>query len=178
MSFLLTRERVRQAWKILEPSVLAGMECGLFHRRDLHVVVVDGTMRLPGHTFRDAVIWEKSLGRQAEWEHPYLFIARAKAYATWRTSRSTPEMVRLAPQLLEHGDTIYDGSVYLNGVIAAASGQKSHFDFWIASAMATLSQQLCVDEMERIREAGESPFLGPPDESLMVETFFDFPAES
>lgn len=106
----------------------------LFKRPDLHVVVAKPWIQQSTHIeslhyFETRVIWfEMTFGDPRTWQYDYRKIARAKARTTWWHSLSMREIILTRPELLRVGDTVWPGSLIINGIVGASSGQKPAID--------------------------------------------------
>jgi hypothetical protein len=92
----------------------------------LHLVVLD-----PSHPFLQAndeprILAEHSIGDRDRWDVDYADYARRKARLSWRHRRDSRRLLD-APHLLGAGEQPLWGSVWLDGIVVAASGA---FPIW------------------------------------------------
>lgn len=130
--FFLTAKQAKEAFKaFVQPSILDAMQHGHVNRSDLHVVVLN-----PNVQYTEGVdlpiLFEQSIGDRPKWEKwdgkSFDDFARAKAAMSWRTGKSSREVVLTTPQLLIPGDTSLWGSAVVDGVICGISGVQPYFD--------------------------------------------------
>ncbi|RZJ09821.1 MAG: hypothetical protein EOP39_10415 [Rubrivivax sp.] len=90
----------------------------------LHVVVLDPT-RPDGD--EPTVLYEHSIGDRDRWDVDYADYARRKARLSWRHRMDGRRLQLLEPHRLHADDALLWGSVYLDGLVVAASGA---FPIW------------------------------------------------
>jgi hypothetical protein len=142
---ILNPTLVYKAFEIVRPLIEVTMNGGYTHRRDLAVVVTATEVinpREPDMSFENNCYLVSYLGNIEEWEYDYKSIALSKAELSVRTGKGSAE---LGPQYLLLGDTIYWGSVVLDGIVVACSGVKPYYDemfsMWIAAAVKALCKE-------------------------------------
>lgn len=155
-SYLLSRDVAKKAVDIVRPVILAGRKSGVLEDGNLHVVIMNPVAR-PHHVTnkRKAILYEESFGQSALWKYPLDEIARAKAFESWRTGLSTHEIVEARPYLLQaddgHADTVYYGSVVLEGIAVGVSGGDPHVDEMLAHMIAAACRALCIEAMQKLK---------------------------
>ena len=130
--FFLTAEQAREAFEaFVIPGIQLAMRNGHVNRKHLHVVVLN-----PCVPFAEGVdlpiLFEHSIGKRSNWAEwdgkSFDDFARAKATMSWRTGKSSREVVLTMPQMLISGDTSLWGSAVIDGVICGVSGVQPYFD--------------------------------------------------
>ncbi len=132
---ILTREIVATIIESLKPSINALL--ALHERKYLYVVV-----------YQDHGPWEPlfsgAVGAQdGEMPEKYGLIANAKAELSRRTRMNSADALQAAAHTLQGGDVFYQGSVYLFGLIVAASGAPGPLDEAISSMIAANLRAYC-----------------------------------
>lgn len=140
----------KRAFEILKPSIKSLLKEEA-RREDMHIVVMNPTIKPWEATFEEAVLIEFSLTNRDSWENPYDVMALGKAKQAWRDGQSNVEKHLLAPATLKDGDVAFYGSFAYQGVIVAASGVEGWFDQLISGWMALTIQQLCQDYYQRFK---------------------------
>jgi hypothetical protein len=141
-----------EAIRLLTPSIEVLLR-EKAKRTDMHVVIMDPTLKPWESSFEDAVLLEHSFTERSGWENPYDELARAKAEQAWRLGRSNRELFQNAPALLRDGDVAFYGSFEYEGVIVAASGVEAWYDVLVSGWIATAVQQLAQAEFQTWKEA-------------------------
>ena len=130
--FFLTTKKAQGAF---EAFVLPGIQLAMRDKHaegeHLHVVVLD-----PCVPFAEGadlpILFEHSIGERSDWKRwnglTFDDFARGKAAMSWRTGKSSREVVLTMPQLLVPGDTALWGSAVIDGVICGISGVQPYFD--------------------------------------------------
>ncbi len=138
MSRTLNRIMAKQAIDLVLPSILAAIESGkLGNYSGFHVVIVNPLCQWSEHTdIQWSILYEYSHGDPEHWKYEFQKIARSKAEISWRTGLSTRVIQLTAPHLLIEGDTIYYGSVVIDGIVVAVSGFKQEIDELFAGMIA------------------------------------------
>ncbi len=95
-------------------------------------------------------IW--SIGPLDDDEGLYAEIARAKAFASWRTGVPMDALVQSMPYMLQanedESDTLFSGSAVLFGITVGASGVQSYFDELAAYMVTAACRALCIQIMQ------------------------------
>ncbi|CAB3934004.1 hypothetical protein QEP16_08540 [Achromobacter insolitus] len=104
----------------------------------LHIVIMNPLARPGACEFAGAILYEESIGDPEKWDADYGAYARGKARLSWRTGRSSHEVLALQPHLLHAKDTQVWGSVAIDGIVVAVSGANPWFDEALAAAIAHL----------------------------------------
>ena len=121
-------------------------------RKDMHVVIMNPTLKPWESSFEDAVLLEHSFTDKSVWENPYDELARAKAKQAWREGRSNRDLFQKAPAALCDGDVAFYGSFEYEGVIVAASGVEGWYDVLICGWIAMAVQQLAQAELQAFKQ--------------------------
>lgn len=139
-SFLLTRELARRAIdRIAAVLDEAARDVRVNQGGFCHVVVMDPALGPGDCAFEEAILLEHSAGGPRErWDADYAAFARAKAALSWRHRCDSAVLQQQRPWLLRAGDTPLWGSVWLDGLVVAASGGEAEFDEAVAGMVAML----------------------------------------
>ncbi|WP_233564510.1 hypothetical protein [Achromobacter sp. K91] len=119
-------------------------ESGFFH-----VVIMNPLARPEACDFASAILYEESVGDPREWDADYGAYARGKARLSWRTGRSSHDVLALQPHLLHAKDTRVWGSVAIDGIVVAVSGANPWFDEAFAAAIAYLFKAVVLGRQDR-----------------------------
>lgn len=152
-SLYLTKAIAEEAVKTVMPAIMSLMK-NRGVRGDLHIVVLDPTIKPWNGTFTDAVIYEHQIGDPQEWKHDYASIARSKAEQSWRTQMPNGIMQLNAAALIEAGDVKYASAFVepLSGMTVGCSGIQGYFDYLVGGWVALACLQFAKDESEKARE--------------------------
>lgn len=131
-SFFLTADRAREAFEaFVLPGIRLAMRKEHVNRKHLHVVVLNPCVPFAEEADLP-ILFEHSIGERSDWDKwdskTFDDFARAKAMMSWRTGKSSREVVLTTPQLLIPGDTSLWGSAVIDGVICGISGVQPYFD--------------------------------------------------
>jgi hypothetical protein len=140
----------REAIELLTPSIKKLLS-EKAKREDMHIVVMDPTLKPWECSFEEAILYEHSMTDKATWANPYDEIAREKAQQAWRDGESNMHKHLFAPATLKSGESAYYGSFEYEGVIVASSGVESWFDVLISGWVALTIQQLAQDEYNKFK---------------------------
>lgn len=122
----------------------------------VHLLVLDPAIDGPGFKHSE-VLGERSYGLPARrWDADYAAFARAKADLSWRHRCDGRAVQALAPQRLRDGDSAAGGSVYLDGLVVAASGCAPEYDEVAASLVAVMLRARARRKLAAMR----GPFIG------------------
>ncbi len=142
MQGILTDSLVTRAFDLVRPCIELTMRSGITSGEDLAVVVTatndinPWTPEADGKSFEDSCYLVASIGKLERHTYPIAKIALRKAEQSVRTGLPTS---KLAPQYLLGDDTLYWGSVVVDGIVVACSGLKPYHDemfaYWIATAI-------------------------------------------
>lgn len=144
------KKLAERAYEIIKPSIekLLKEEA---KREDMHIVVMNPTMKPWEATFEEAILLEISVTDRNKWENPYDEMALGKAKQAWRDGRSNVEKHLMSPATLKDGDVAFYGSFEYQGVIVAASGVEGWFDQLVSGWMALTIQQLAMDYYQKFK---------------------------
>ena len=90
----------------------------------------------------------KTQPRQIARLKDYAAFARGKARLSWAHGMDSRRLQTLAPHLLREGDSLLWGSVWLDGIVVAASGAFPQFDEVYAGTVAYWLRALAKDARE------------------------------
>lgn len=163
-------ECLTEAHCIRAADLLAGViTTGPFKRKHGFLLVLDPLVRYDNalhgegpttEAFEDAFLFRRDYGDPGSWEHDYTAVARAKAWASWKTGLSSLDIRQQAPYLYEHGMTKWGGSIVLpGGLVIAFSGFEEYFDQMICEMMGAAIKGLCLHEARALMEDGSITFL-------------------
>jgi hypothetical protein len=139
------RRALAMALPMIEPLVA---ERDVVGSGFLYIVVMDPA-RGPGEcAFDDAVLLEHAVGDRSKWDADYAAFARAKARLSWWHGQATHSLQACSPHRLREGDTLLDGSVWLDGIVVAVSGAHPPYDEAFATCIAA-----CLRALARQRHA-------------------------
>lgn len=156
-SHLLTQEVAKRAVEFVLPAIQQLIETKVLKRGDLNIVIAirptywDGD-EIEWVRFEESIVYDYAHTDPSTWEFPFKEIAWHKCFQSWRSGMSTHEMQTRAPHLLEHGDTVYYGSVVQDGLIVACSGVQPYFDEMISAMVLAACRALCIQAREALGE--------------------------
>jgi hypothetical protein len=93
----------------------------------LHVIVLDPAQPSGDGATEPRVLYEHSIGDRDRWDVDYADYARRKAHLAWRHRMDGRRLLMLEPHRLLADDSALWGSVWLDGLVVAASGA---FPIW------------------------------------------------
>lgn len=154
--YALTDDIAKQAIDLATPTILHMMDEKVVTRPYLHIIVaLRDTSERPQLCDVKA---SQSFGTRAEWSNDYRAIAEGKLLITARTGLPSRQVQLMQPELLEHDDVIYWGSVIDGNIIVACSGVQPWFDEAISKIIAGICRALIQEDVEfkrtAIRDAG------------------------
>jgi len=124
-SRFLTAEVAQAAIAAVAPAIAAQLAAPEVSGRGvLHVVVLDPA---PRGEAEPRILYEHSIGDRDRWDVDYADYARRKARLAWRHGMDGRRLLMLAPHRLQADDSLLWGSVWLDGLVVAASGA---FPIW------------------------------------------------
>lgn len=172
----LTPELCDRAFHIVRPAINGAAALNLTPHLGGHMVVMNPRIPRepkyqewmiddPDHPFEKLVLWEKSLGERAHWSGPFDQVARAKAYASWKTGLPTRLINQAAPYLYQFNWTKWPGSaVGLGGFVVAFSGDRDYYDEMYSEMMLAAVKAVCMDSMHNrehgVMQDSDITFLG------------------
>jgi hypothetical protein len=125
-SRFLTPEVAREALRAVEPAIAAQLASPEVSGLGvLHLVVLDPAQHPDAAEPR--ILCEHSIGDRDRWDVDYADYARRKARLAWRHRMDGRRLLLLEPHRLDADDTPLWGSVWLDGLVVAASGA---FPIW------------------------------------------------
>lgn len=93
----------------------------------LYLVVLDPSRPFLQEGDEPRILCEHAIGDRDRWDVDYADYARRKARLSWRHGMDSRRLVMLAPQRLRADEEPLWGSVWLDGLVVAASGA---FPIW------------------------------------------------
>lgn len=151
------KEIAEAAFEIIKPSVQKLLKERAV-REDMHIVVMNPTIKPWEGSFEDAVLAEFSTTDKSGWANTYDVFALGKAKQAWRDGRDNVSKHLLSPATLKDGDVAFYGSFDYEGVIVAASGVEAWFDQLVSGWMALTIQQLCQDYYQKFKSREKMEF--------------------
>lgn len=116
----------------------------------LHVVVMHPSRPYAlGTAFSEAVLHEASLGPRERWDVDYAALARTKARLSWEHGMDSRLLVQMQPHRLRPGDDPLWGSVWLDGLVVAASGAQPIWDEAFSLGIAAALRALAWERWQR-----------------------------
>lgn len=117
----------------------------------LHLVVLDPARPCCGPGSEPRVLYEHSIGARERWDVDYADYARRKARLAWRHGMDSRRLQLMAPHRLAAGEASLWGSVWLDGLVVAASGA---FPIWDECFCLMVAAQLRARAWEAAGTAG------------------------
>lgn len=134
------------AIELVKPAIM-----NLFERtcrKELHIVVMDPTIKPWEAKFEDSILVEHTIGTPAEWTAPFDELARKKAQQAWRDGMANINHQTIHPSALREGDILYFGSFVYGNIVVGCSGVEPYFDMLISSWVALAFEQLSIAEYQ------------------------------
>ncbi|WP_435236615.1 hypothetical protein ACR30L_03270 [Psychromonas sp. PT13] len=134
------------AIELVKPAIM-----NLFERtcrKELHIVVMDPTIKPWEAKFEDAILVEDTTGTPAEWTAPFDELARKKAQQAWRDGVANINHQTQHPASLREGDILYFGSFVYGNIVVGCSGVEPYYDMLISSWVALAFEQLTIAEYQ------------------------------
>lgn len=131
----------------------------LLKRNQCHIVVLVPAMEdarvanypdWPNYPVQPYALYQRSIGKDEGWEHPYAEIAMCKALQLW-TDRNDDRTMPI-PHLLFPGDTPFWGGVKRRGIVVTCSGVQPWFDKMISGIIADIIVGLAHNAYENDEE--------------------------
>ncbi len=162
---LLDASAAREAVEMALPSIEKALQRpGVSGERCLHLVIVDPLAKYGTRSFKEAILYEHSVGDPKQWDADYRSFARGKAELAWKSGCDTHVIQEVHPHMLQIGDTLLWGGVCRDGLIVAASGAHAWFDEAFANMVAGFLLAIAQERSRLAREKGaflEEPAKGP-----------------
>ena len=128
VSRFLTPEVAQAALAALTPAIAAQLAAPEVSGLGvLHLVVLDPAQPPAGDVTEPRILHEHSIGDRDRWDVDYADYARRKARLAWRHGMDGRRLLMLEPHRLQADDSLLWGSVWLDGLVVAASGA---FPIW------------------------------------------------
>lgn len=151
---ILTPEIAQDAIRFLRPEIEQILR--LFAKRQHLAIVVTAVEAINprdrSKSFKNSCLAVASIGNKADWEHDYEAVALSKAELSVRTGLDT---YKLPPHYRLAGDTVYSGSVVIDGIVVACSGVEGYLDEMIAGLIAVFVKGLCKHKLAQLPEGIE-----------------------
>jgi len=147
----LTRQLASQQFiSIIAPEVKRLADVNIIKRASLALVLLDPSVPYaPGEKL--PILFSGGV-KDEPWAKPYDEFAQAKAMISWRTGLSSRVVQQTMPHLVESGDTVWWGSVVLDGLIVAASGVMPEHDEMLALYFAGACRARTITLMREFQE--------------------------
>jgi hypothetical protein len=120
----------------------------------LHLVVLDPSRPFSREGDEPRVLCEHSIGERDRWDVDYADYARRKARLSWRHGMDSRRLVMQAPHLMLADEEPLWGSVWLDGIVVAASGA---FPIWDECFSLMAAAQLRARAWEAAQEPASTP---------------------
>jgi hypothetical protein len=155
---ILTNELVNEAIDLALSSISSIMKITRRNyqsaeKPQMHVTVI--APRIPGVPPGTIVEVRRSFGDIDTWPKDFEKISISKSEITYFTGHPTA-IAQTMPQYLQEGDTLYFGSVIVNGIVVGVSGWEPEIDEMLAGIIAYWIQMLCKMKAVALHDAGES----------------------
>jgi hypothetical protein len=148
-SHYITQETAKKAVAMAAPLIEAGRhDPKIVGSGFLYLVVMDPGLPPGQAIFEQAILHEQAFGDRERWDADYAASARAKAHLSWSFGMDSHRLQTVAPHLLRTGDTLLWGSVWLDGIVVAASGAFPHYDEVFAGSVALCLRALAKEARE------------------------------
>lgn len=118
------------------------------NRKELHIVIMDPTVKPWESSFEDAILHQASLGKPNEWTIPFDQLARKKAQQAWRDGSANINHQTLHPASLREDDLLFYGSFVYGNIVVACSGVQQWFDMLVSGWIAVAIEQLAIHEYQ------------------------------
>ncbi|RBW43939.1 hypothetical protein DS885_12545 [Psychromonas sp. B3M02] len=138
------KEIALDAIDLVTPAILKLFE--RTNRKELHIVVMDPSLKAWESAFDNAILVEKSLGTPKEWTIQFDHLARKKAHQAWRNGCANLDIQSKHPSSLQDDDILFYGSFVYGNIVVACSGVEQHYDMLMSSWIALAFEQLTVAE--------------------------------
>jgi hypothetical protein len=127
-SRFVTADVAKAALDMLTPAIAAQLAAPQVSGLGvLHIVVLDPAQAFGDGATEPRILYEHSIGDRDRWDVDYADYARLKARLAWRHRMDGRRLLMLEPHRLQAGDSLLWGSVWLDGLVVAASGA---FPIW------------------------------------------------
>jgi hypothetical protein len=128
VSRFLTPELAQAALAALTPAIAAQLAAPEVSGLGVRLIVVLDPAQPPGGGVTEPrILHEHSIGDRDRWDVDYADYARRKARLAWRHGMDGRRLLMLEPHRLQADDCLLWGSVWLDGLVVAASGA---FPIW------------------------------------------------
>jgi len=144
------KEIALDAIDLVTPSIIKLFE--RTNRKELHIVVMDPTIKPWESDFNDAILVEQSMGKPNEWTIKFDELARNKAQQAWRSGSANINNQTLHPSSLREGDVLFYGSFVYGDIVVGCSGVQPYYDMLISSWVALAFEQLSIAEYQHSKE--------------------------
>lgn len=160
-SHYVNQQTARRAVELAMPMIEAGLgDRKIVGSGFLYLVVMDPGLPPGAAGFDEAILYEHAFGDRSSWDADYAAFARGKARLSWSTGLDSQRLQSASPHLLKAGDSLLWGSVWLDGIVVAASGAFPWFDEVYAGTVAFWLRALA--KAAREAEQGRTELAPPP----------------
>lgn len=121
------------------------------NRKELHIVVMDPSIKPWEGNFEESILVESSLGNPSQWTIEFDKLARKKAQQAWRNNTPNIHQQSVHPSSLREGDVLFYGSFVYGDIVVACSGVEQWYDMLISSWIALAIEQLTISEYQSIK---------------------------
>ncbi|PKF63305.1 hypothetical protein CW745_00160 [Psychromonas sp. psych-6C06] len=118
------------------------------NRKELHIVVMNPTLKPWESSFDEAILYEISLGKPKTWTIPFDQLARKKAQQAWRDGSANVNHQSIHPTSLREGDLLFYGSFVYGNIVVACSGVEQWFDMLVSGWVAVAIEQLAMHDYQ------------------------------
>jgi hypothetical protein len=152
-SRFVDRETAQRAVSMSLPAIEAALrDAAVSGQHVLHLVVLDPAAQCGACTFEEAVLYEHTIGNTnvSGWDADYAAYARDKAALSWRHRMDSRRLQLMEPHLLQLGEALVWGGVWLEGIVVAASGAMPQWDeafsLWVAGNLRAIAWEQAAAE--------------------------------
>ncbi len=145
------RQALEMALPMIETAMLDKQVCGSGF---LYLVVMDPAIGPGDASFDRAVLLEHAIGDRSQWDADYAAFAREKARLGWQRGNDCHRLQSSYPHFLREGDSLLWGSVWLDGIVVAASGAEPWYDEAFALCVAANLRAIAKQRAQAERQAG------------------------
>ncbi|TEW54325.1 hypothetical protein E2R68_08615 [Psychromonas sp. RZ22] len=137
----------QEAVELVKPAIDKLFE--IAKRKELHIVVMDPTIKPWECDFADAILYQETIGNPEQWPVKFDDLARNKAAQAWRNSSANINMHTAHPSSIRDDDCLFYGSFVYGDIVVGCSGIESHFDMLISAWIALAFEQLAIHSYEK-----------------------------
>jgi hypothetical protein len=101
------------------------------------------------------ILHHHEIGDPLDWKRNYRVFAQNKAWLSAKYRMPSRVVQTDCPFLLDEGDILYGGSVYIDGLVVATSGLTEEHDENVSQFVATRIIRLCKEARQSIVPGGD-----------------------